>query len=221
MENIAENLKKISIFIEDAMKKSSFGQPVKVIAVTKTFGPEVVLRALKLGVLCFGENKLQECSLKFKNILKDYPNIELHMIGHLQTNKAKDAVNLFHTIQTVDREKLAKEIKKNLSINSVAKNFFIQVNIGNEPQKSGIQLNECNNFIKWCKIDLQLNIVGLMCLPPENEDSGYYFDKLKIIADENNLTNLSMGMSKDYSDAIIRGSTHIRIGTSIFGNRNV
>jgi len=221
MENIAENLKKISISVEDAAKKSRFGQYVKIIAVTKTFGPEVVIKDLKSGVFCFGENKVQECNLKFKDILKDYPNIELHMIGHLQTNKVKDAVNLFHTIQTVDREKLAKEIKKNLTINSVAKNFFIQINIGNESQKSGIHLNECNNFIKWCKIDLQLNIIGLMCIPPEKENSSYYFNKLKIISDENNLTNLSMGMSIDYPDAIIRGSTHIRIGTSIFGNRNV
>ena len=220
MENIAENIKKISISVENAMSKSKFGQPVKIIAVTKTFGPEIVLKALKLGICCFGENKVQECKFKFKDLLKDYPNIELHMIGHLQTNKVKDAINLFHTIQTIDREKLAKEIKNKLTINSVTKNFFIQVNIGNESQKSGMHLNECNNFIKWCKIDLQLNIIGLMCIPPEKENSSYYFNKLKIIADENNLNNLSMGMSIDYTEAIISGSTHIRIGTSIFGNRN-
>ena len=221
MENIAENLKNISISVDGAIRRSKFGQSVKIIAVTKTFGPEIVLEALKLGIFCFGENKVQECKKKFIDILKDYPSTELHMIGRLQTNKVKDALKLFHTIQTIDREKLAQEIKNRLTDDSVTKNFFIQVNVGNEYQKSGINLNECNDFIKWCKIDLDLNIVGLMCIPPEKEDSGFYFDKLKTIADKNNITNLSMGMSSDYQDAIDKGSTHIRIGTLIFGKRNV
>jgi len=219
MENIAENLEKISKSIKDAMTKSRFRQKVQIVAVTKTFGSKIVLKALKSGIICFGENKVQECKNKFQDIIKDFPNIDLHMVGHLQTNKVRDAINLFHTIHTLDREKLAKEIKKKLTSDSITKNFFIQVNIGNEPQKSGIDLTTCDNFIKWCKNDLALNVVGLMCIPPEKEDPNYYFKKLKSIAVENSLTNLSMGMSSDYLDAIISGSTHIRLGTSIFGNR--
>ena len=142
------------------------------------------------------------------------------MIGHLQTNKVKDALRIFGTIHTLDRENLALEIKKKLSENSITKDFFIQINIGEEAQKSGIAIDQSDNFIQWCTNDLKLNIIGLMCIPPFEAKATPYFEKLKTIAKRNHLKKLSMGMSGDYIDAVKCGATHFRIGTGIFGERN-
>ena len=219
MPNISKNLEIILNSIKLINKDNQFNQKIKIIAVTKTFDDSVVLKALKSGILSFGENKVKECQLKFHKIIKDFPSTDLHLIGHLQTNKVKDALNLFHTIHTLDRERLGIEIKKRLSTTTVTKNFFIQVNIGGELQKTGINLKESDEFIKWCKADLKLNIIGLMCIPPEKENPKNFFLKLKDISIKNGLNNLSMGMSNDYLDAIACGATHIRLGTAIFGKR--
>lgn len=219
MINFAKNLDKIEKKINDYNQGIKKNRRINIIAVSKTFGQERVLSALNSGFYCFGENKVQEAKLKFNDLIIKFPKIHLHMIGRLQTNKVKDALKIFHTIQTLDREKLGLEIKKTLSAISLTKSFFIQVNIADEPQKSGISIQDSDDFINWCKNDLLLNIIGLMCIPPYNEDSETYFMQLKEIAIRNNIENLSMGMSSDYINAIRCGATHIRLGEALFGKR--
>ena len=214
MEKIAQNLEKITNSINSATSANE----VKIIAVSKSHSFDTVNKAIESGVFCFGENKVKECKEKFKEIINEF-NLDLHMIGHLQTNKVKDALEIFGTIHTLDRENLALEIKKKLSQNSITKDFFIQINIGEEAQKSGIAIDQSDNFIQWCTNDLKLNIIGLMCIPPFNVKAIPYFEKLKTIAERNHLKKLSMGMSSDYIDAVKCGATHIRIGTGIFGER--
>jgi len=219
MINFAKNLEKIRENIDNYSQNIKTQRKINIIAVSKTFGQEHILTAINSGFYCFGENKVQESKLKFSDLIIKFPEIHLHMIGRLQTNKVKDALKIFHTIQTLDREKLGSEIKKTLSINSLTKNFFIQVNIADEPQKSGISIQDSDEFIKWCQNDLSLNIVGLMCIPPYNENSETYFIQLKEIAVRNNIENLSMGMSSDYMNAVRCGATHIRLGEALFGKR--
>ena len=164
----------------------------------------------------FGENRVQEAFLKWKNLIPINSKLKLHLIGKLQSNKAKDAFKIFHYIHTLDNEKLAKIFSK-LESNSIKKiKYFIQVNIGNEPQKNGIAVDKVDQFIKYCTNDLKLNIVGLMCIPPVGVDSNLYFKKLADFAKANNLKELSMGMSNDYECAIKNGSTFIRVGSKIF-----
>tara|TARA_B100001123_G_C15160219_1_gene967163 strand:- start:204 stop:857 length:654 start_codon:yes stop_codon:yes gene_type:complete len=215
MEKIAENLEKI----ENSITKLEIKHKVEIIAVSKGFTQEIVKNAINIGITSFGENKVQECELKFKELVKIHQNISIHLIGPLQTNKVKKSLNLFDTIHTLDREKLSLEIKKNISSESKTKNFFIQVNIGNEIQKSGIETQRLREFVKWNIFDLGLNVIGLMCIPPEKKDSTKYFQELYKMGQENNLRYFSMGMSNDYEKAIICGSTHVRIGSSLFGLR--
>ena len=164
----------------------------------------------------FGENRVQEAFLKWKNLIPINSKLKLHLIGKLQSNKAKDAFEIFHYIHTLDNEKLAKIFSK-LESNSIKKiKYFIQVNIGNEPQKNGITVDKVDQFIKYCTNDLKLNIVGLMCIPPVGIDSNQYFKKLADFAKANNLKELSMGMSNDYECAIKNGATFIRVGSKIF-----
>ena len=191
---------------------------INIIAVSKTILPEKIYEAINFGCKMFGENYIKEAKEKWSLIRQSNPEIELHFIGHLQSNKAKEAVALFDCIQTLDSEKLALAIAKEVKKQHKNPKIFIQVNIGEEPQKSGIELNEVNNFIKLCR-DLNLNLVGLMCIPPANEHPANYFALLKKIANENNLLELSMGMSADFEEAIALGSTYIRLGTAIFGER--
>ena len=219
MTNFAKNLQKIRENIDIYSQNTRMQRKINIIAVSKTFSQEHVLAAINSGFYCFGENKVQESKLKFSNLIIKFPEIHLHMIGSLQTNKVKDALKVFHTIQTLDREKIGLEIKKTLSISSLTKNFFIQVNIADEPQKSGISIQDSDEFIKWRQNDLSLNIVGLMCIPPNNENSETYFIQLKEIAVRNNIENLSMGMSSDYMNAVRCGATHIRLGEALFGKR--
>ena len=190
-----------------------------VVAVTKNFDQKTVIEAIKSGILNFGENRVQECEPKFSKILQEYPEIVLHMIGPLQTNKVGLALKLFDVIHSLDREKLALEIVKKHSSEMRAKDFFIQVNIGLEEQKSGVAPGKLNDFVRWCLDDLKLNVVGLMCIPPINQDSKKFFLQMQVLAKQNNLHKLSMGMSSDFEDAIQCGSTHVRIGTAIFGER--
>jgi len=168
----------------------------------------------------FGENKVQEAVEKWTKIKREFKDIKLHMIGKLQTNKVKFVVPLFDYIHSLDSIKLAQKI--NQEQNKIKKNLkiFVQVNIGNEEQKSGIKVEDLEEFYKKCMLDLNLNIVGLMCLPPKNINSNEYFLKMKNLAMKLNIKELSMGMSNDYLDAANCGATFVRIGSKIFGNRN-
>ena len=204
---------------------------ISIIAVSKTIASEKIIEAISCGCKLFGENYLQEAQQKFIEIKKNYPEISLHLLGHLQSNKVKEALELFDFIHTLDSEKLALTIKKtrekileknNSDLNQKSlKNLeiFIQVNIGDEPQKFGIAVNQTDEFIKFCQKDLMLNIVGLMAIPPANELPSPYFALLKKINDRNNLKKISMGMSGDFLEAIALGSSTIRIGSAIFGER--
>jgi pyridoxal phosphate enzyme (YggS family) len=174
---------------------------------------------INCGHLDFGENRVQEAKEKWPTIISNIPNINLHLIGNLQSNKVKDAVMLFNYIHTLSSDKLAKILKaEQEKINKTIK-YFIQVNLAGENHKNGIEVNYANEFIKFCTNDLSLQIIGLMCVPPVNENSDLYFLKLKKIANDNKLYELSMGMSGDYSSAIKFGSTYVRIGSKIFGTR--
>ena len=190
----------------------------KIIAVSKTFKMDKILPLIEHGHLDFGENKVQEAIDKWTEIKGKRPNIQLHMIGKLQTNKVKFAVKLFDFIHSVDSEKLAKKIAdEQLKIKKKIK-IFIQVNVGEETQKSGININEANNLVIICK-KLNLNVVGFMCIPPSNIDPSGYFEEMDKINKINNFKDLSMGMSSDYIKAAQHNSTYLRIGSNIFGQR--
>jgi len=186
------------------------------IVVTKNQSIETILPIIKSGHLHFGENRVQEAKEKWIPVLKNYKDIKLHLIGKLQSNKAKDAFSLFDFIHTLDSEKLAKKFSE-LELNSVRKiKYFIQINIGNEAQKNGIEYVHAKDFINFCKNDLKLNIIGLMCIPPINLDPHPFFEKMQQLKINNNLNELSMGMSSDYKEALNFGSTYLRIGSAIF-----
>jgi pyridoxal phosphate enzyme (YggS family) len=195
-------------------------QDVNIIAVSKTIASDKIIEAINCGCKIFGENYIQEACQKFPEIKKQFPAISLHLMGHLQSNKVSEAINLFDCIHTLDSEKLAKLLKKECLKQNKNIEIFIQVNIGQEEQKFGIDLNDIDNFVKFCKNDLSLNIVGLMAIPPADEYASPYFALLKKINDRNNLKKISMGMSSDFDQAIALGATHIRIGTALFGERN-
>ena len=191
-----------------------------IIAVSKTFPVSEILPLVEQKQIHFGENKVQEAVEKWTKIKREFKDIKLHMIGKLQTNKVKFVVPLFDYIHSLDSIKLAQKI--NQEQNKIKKNLkiFVQVNIGNEEQKSGIKVEDLEEFYKKCMLDLNLNIVGLMCLPPKNINSNEYFLKMKNLAMKLNIKELSMGMSNDYLDAANCGATFVRIGSKIFGNRN-
>ena len=192
---------------------------VKIIAVSKTFSKDDILPLIDYGQIHFGENKVQEAKEKWPIIKKDYPNIKLHMIGKLQTNKVKFAVPLFDYIHSLDNVKLAKKIAlEQKKINKDLK-IFIQVNIANEKQKSGIVTAELKNFYNICINELGLNIIGLMCLPPNNDKNNYYFSEMRKLKLSLNLKELSMGMSTDYLNAVENEASYIRVGSKIFGSR--
>ena len=191
----------------------------KIIAVSKTFNMEEILPLIEHGHIDFGENKVQEAINKWTEIKKKRPNLQLHMIGKLQTNKVKFAVKLFDYIHSVDNEKLAKKIhEEQLKIKKKIK-IFIQVNIGEENQKSGIAMNKINNLINFCKT-LDLEVVGLMCIPPANQESSEYFKQMNEVNKGFNFSELSMGMSSDFLQAAQQNATFLRIGSSIFGLRS-
>jgi pyridoxal phosphate enzyme (YggS family) len=171
---------------------------------------------ISTGHLHFGENRVQEALYKWQFLLQKNPHLNLHLIGKLQTNKAREAFKIFNYIHTLDNEKLANSLAKIESSCEKKVKYFIQVNIGNEPQKSGIEINKTNDFIKYCIHDLKLNVIGLMCIPPAKSDPDQYFINLAKLAKLNNLNELSMGMSNDYECAIKNGATHVRIGSNIF-----
>ena len=216
MNTIIERFNKIKLNIAKTKKKKN----VNIIAVSKTFPIEHIKPLIDHGHQHFGENKVQEAVSKWANIKKENNNLKLHMIGKLQTNKAKEAVRLFDYIHSLDSQKLADALAKqqiNLKKNL---NYFIQVNIGNEIQKSGIPVGELDPFYNYCKNEINLNIQGLMVIPPNDNNSEKYFKSLNELNKSLALRDLSMGMSADYVEAIKHGATFIRVGSSIFGQRS-
>jgi pyridoxal phosphate enzyme (YggS family) len=207
----------LSNYLSIKNKISILSNSTKLVVVTKNYNINQIDPLIKAGHVDFGENRVQEASDKWSNLIS-YNNIQLHLIGNLQSNKAKQAFNLFSYIHSLDSQKLAK-IFSDLEISSKKKiKYFIQVNIGNEPQKNGISVNKLNEFIKYCINDLKLNVLGLMCIPPIEGDPTQYFKCLAELANENNLNELSMGMSNDYECAIKNGATFVRIGSGIFSD---
>ena len=193
---------------------------VKIVAVTKTFDLEKIQPLINYGHLHYGENKIQEAVKKWIDVKKKNKDLKLHFIGKLQTNKVKFALPLFDFIHSLDSLKLANKISSLQSKINFKPNIFIQVNIGEEKQKNGVLINELNFFLKECIENLDLNIVGLMCIPPNDGKSIEHFKKMKILNDDRRLKELSMGMSSDYLEAVNQGATFVRIGSKIFGERN-
>jgi len=201
-----------------ALKKEIFNlNPISnIIVVTKNRSFDTILPIIKSDHIHFGENKVQEAKEKWSTFLVNNKNIKLHLIGKLQSNKAKDAFVLFDFIHTLDNDKLAKKFA-DLEFNSKRKiKYFIQINIGDEIQKNGINQSSVIEFVNFCKSDLKLNIIGLMCIPPMNLDPRPFFEQMQKLKIANNLSELSMGMSSDYKEALQYGSTYLRIGSAIF-----
>ena len=210
--HLLENYNSINNLVQSYSKK------ITLIVVSKNQPIDKINSFIEVNHFHFGENRVQEAMLKWKNLILSNPKLNLHLVGKLQSNKAKDAFEIFQYIHTLDNEKLAQIFSK-LESNSLKKiKYFIQVNVGNEPQKSGIALDKVNQFIKYCINDLKLNIIGLMCIPPAEEDPSQYFKNLADSAKVNSLTELSMGMSNDYECAINNGATFIRVGSKIFNS---
>lgn len=220
MPDIAERLKltyeKIAKAAQSVNRQSS---DVNLIAVSKTHNAEIIRLLMECGHRCFGENRIQEAYTKWPDLKQDYPDTELHLIGPLQSNKTKEAVSLFDVIHTIDRSKIAKTIKDQMENQNKKLKLFVQVNTGEEPQKSGIATRQVREFVEYCQQDLKLTIAGLMCIPPINEEAALHFALLAKKAAELNLPELSMGMSSDYEKAIEFGATYIRVGTALFGER--
>jgi len=195
-------------------------KPVNIIAVSKTFPIEHIHPLIEYGHIHYGENKVQEALAKWSEQKKINPNLKLHMIGKLQSNKAKDAVKIFDYVHSLDSQRLADALAKHQKSLNKEIEHFIQVNIGNEIQKSGIPVSELDPFYNYCVNEINLKIIGLMVIPPNDNNSAKYFKSLNQLNNSLSLENLSMGMSSDYVDAINHGATFVRIGSSIFGARS-
>ena len=241
MNEIERNIFLVNHKVNEACK--TYGRKpsdINIVAVSKTIPVEKILLAIAAGRKIFAENYVKEAQEKWPEIKRKHPEIKLHFVGHLQSNKAKEAVALFDCIESLDSEKLARELQKeiarqgrnapsseeesskmNLRSTNLQKNpeIFIQINIGEEQQKSGIAPAQARDFINFSRNECGLNVTGLMCVPPAGELASPYFALMAKIAKENNLQNLSMGMSADFAEAIALGATHIRLGTAIFGAR--
>ena len=224
MSDIAANLAGVRAAIKAAAAEAG-REPaaVRLVAVSKTHPAEAVRAALACGQRVFGENRVQEAEAKYPALKAEFPELELHLIGPLQTNKVKKAVQLFDAIQTVDRpalaEALAKELAKELAKAPKVLALYVEVNTGEEPQKAGVAPAEADAFIRRCRDELKLPIVGLMCIPPAEDEPSLHFALLRKIADRNGLARLSMGMSADFETAVQFGATEVRVGTAIFGAR--
>ena len=201
-------------------EKTIDGELPTIIAVTKTFPISEINPLIEYGHTDFGENKVQEAETKWRNIKDNFPSIKLHMIGKLQSNKVKSLLPLFDYLHSLDNLKLAKKIAQEEQKHKKKLKIFIQVNIGEEEQKNGINKNDLNQFYKVCKKELGLNIIGLMCLPPNDENTKNYFSEMQKLNKQLGLKELSLGMSNDYLDAINYGSTFVRIGSKILGPRS-
>ena len=194
-------------------------EDITLVAVSKTFGPEDIEPVLQIPHRTFGENRVQESYGKWPELKSRYPDTVRHLIGPLQTNKAREAVSLFDCIETLDREKLARTLGKEIQAAGKAPELFVQVNTGLEPQKAGIEPQELDGFIQTCRTIYDLPVTGLMCIPPVDEEPALHFALLAKLAGRNGLAKLSMGMSGDFETAIELGATHVRVGSAIFGER--
>ena len=219
MHNSVQKYKDIISAIDKKLEEQKINSVPKVIAVSKTFKLDRILPLIEYGHLDYGENKVQEAIDKWSEIKKKKQNIKLHLIGKLQTNKVKHAIKLFDYIHSVDSIKLAKKIADEQFKQNKNLKLFIQVNIGNEEQKSGIKIDQIKDLITLSK-QLNLNVIGLMCIPPANEEPEKYFKEIKSLNQKFNLKEISMGMSSDYLKAVENSSTYLRIGSSIFGQRS-
>jgi len=220
MHTTLEKLTRVKNKVNEIINKKQLKTDPKIVVVTKTFSMDKIMPLLDNGHMHYGENKIQEAENKWVDIKNRYKDLQLHMVGKLQSNKAKKAIKLFDYIHSLDNDKLALKLSLyEKELNKKTK-LFIQVNLAEELQKSGILINELNNFYSYCTKDLSLNVIGLMCIPPIDSNSQKYFEKLKKIADQLNLKDLSMGMSSDYEQAILCGSSYVRLGTIILGERN-
>jgi PLP dependent protein len=192
---------------------------VTLIAVSKTFGADAIMPVIDAGQRAFGENRVQEAKAKWPALISSYPGIALHLIGPLQSNKAKEAVALFDAIHSVDRRSICQALAKEIESQKKHPQLFVQINTGEEPQKAGVAPGEADAFLASCRDTYGLTISGLMCIPPVNEPPAAHFALTAKIAARNGLKNLSMGMSADFATAIMLGATHIRVGSAIFGHR--
>jgi pyridoxal phosphate enzyme (YggS family) len=192
---------------------------IHLIAVSKTFDAAAIEPVLEAGQRLFGENRVQEAQGKWPRLRSRFPDLSLHLIGPLQTNKVRDAVALFDTIHSVDRDKLAAELSKEMARQQRVLSFFVQVNTGEEPQKAGVAPQKAVEFVERCRDKHKLAVEGLMCIPPLEDDPVPHFEMLRRLADDLGLPSLSMGMSADFETAIAHGATHIRVGSAIFGER--
>lgn len=202
--------------------RDRFGAPpekVELVAVSKTFDADEVRPFLQEGQRVFGENRVQEAKEKWPLLRSEFSGVTLHLIGPLQTNKAREAVELFDIIETVDRDKLAGVLAQEMQRAGKRLPCFVQVNIGGEDQKAGVSINDTVDFVKRCREVHGLDIVGLMCIPPDGQPAGPYFAHLAMLARQCEVTNLSMGMSGDFETAIAMGATHVRVGSALFGQR--
>lgn len=218
--DVSANLAVIKARIRAA--EQAAGRPegaARLVAVSKTHDGAHIRPALEAGHRIFGENRVQEAAGKWPGLREDYPDLELHLIGPLQTNKVSQAVALFDVIQTVDRDKLARALAAEFAKTGLDRPIFIQVNTGEEPQKAGVLPGDADAFIGACIEDHRLNVAGLMCIPPAGEEPALHFALLTRIAKRNGLAALSMGMSGDFETAVRMGATHVRVGTAIFGAR--
>ncbi|MEP2978503.1 MAG: YggS family pyridoxal phosphate-dependent enzyme [Lentilitoribacter sp.] len=219
--SVQENLQMVRKNIEKA--KSNALKPSKhleLVAVSKTYDADVIQQVIDEGQRIFGENRVQEAQGKWPELKSKNADIELHLIGPLQSNKTADALELFDVIESVDREKIARSIAKESQRLGKCPSLFVQVNTGLEEQKAGIEPNKAVDFVRFCKDELSLPIVGLMCIPPADENPGPHFALLCKLAQEAELQDVSMGMSGDYETAIAFGATHVRVGSAIFGARD-
>ena len=219
MHNTVNNLKDIENQLNLSLEPLNITIP-KIIAVSKTFPKENIMPLVNSGHNDFGENKVQEAMEKWPEIKEKFPHIKLHMLGKIQTNKVKFLFPLFDFIHSLDNLKLAQKISIEQEKRKIKPGIFIQINIGNEKQKTGILENDLQEFLKTCKEAYDLDIIGLMCLPPNDSETEKYFSRMKVLKNENNLKNLSMGMSNDYLKALNFDSSFLRIGSKIFGQRN-
>jgi PLP dependent protein len=192
---------------------------VELVTVSKTFGADAIRPVLDAGQRIFGENRVQEAERKWPPLRAEYPDVKLHLIGPLQSNKAAEAVAFFDAIHTIDREKIARAVAAELAKQNRKLELFVQVNTGEEPQKAGIMPREIAAFLSLCRDELKLPIAGLMCIPPIDEEPAVHFAFLAKLASENGLPKLSMGMSSDFETAIAFGATYVRVGSAIFGDR--
>ncbi len=220
MEKSVEQLLEVKRNIAAAEREAKRPEgSATLVAVSKTFDAEAIRPVLEAGQRVFGENRVQEAQAKWPALKQEFPDIELHLIGPLQSNKAKEAVALFDVIETVDREKIAAELAKEIARQERTPRLYVQVNTGSEPQKAGIEPREAVEFVKRCRDVHNLAIEGLMCIPPAEENPGPHFALLEKLAREAGVDKLSIGMSGDYDIAVAFGATSVRVGSAIFGAR--